>query len=125
MALSLSADGPGRRGRLAQLDRVQFGEVRVWDTTTGKEVASFDVPAAPVYSVALSRDGRLLAAGLDNDIRLWALPSRARSACCAATNRGSRALGVRDRRPGGCASGGLDRTARLWDVLSQDTGRLL
>jgi WD40 repeat protein/tRNA A-37 threonylcarbamoyl transferase component Bud32 len=122
LAMTLSADGRllVAAGGSGVIDPVQFGELRVWDTTTGKEVASLNVPR-PVYTVALSRDGRLLAAGLGNHIQLWDLTTRAPLRLLHGHELDVRALSF---SPDGqaLASGGLDRTARLWDV---PTGRLL
>src|SRR5262249_26679677 len=47
------------------------GEVKLWDTTTGKEVGSLDLPIKPSLA-ALASDAKTLAASLDGDrVRIW------------------------------------------------------
>ena len=45
---------------------------RLWEGTSGRLLATLEGHTGPVYGVALSADGRLLATGsVDGTIRLW------------------------------------------------------
>jgi WD40 repeat protein len=114
--VALSADG--RRAVSCGNDHT----VRVWDTTTGKELRSCSGHTDAVLGVALAPDGRqVLSAGRDGTVRLWDVATgRERHAftglagevwCVAFAPDGKRAL-----------SGGKDGTLRLWDL---DAGREL
>src|SRR5262249_22194691 len=47
------------------------GEVKLWDTTTGKEVSSLDLPFKPALA-ALTPDGKKLAAAVEGKaVRIW------------------------------------------------------
>ncbi|MEU1850374.1 helix-turn-helix domain-containing protein [Streptomyces sp. NPDC019990] len=48
--------------------------VRVWDTTSGRELADVAHPGA--YAAVVSADGSFLATGGGEEIRVWRLPSR-------------------------------------------------
>ena len=59
------------------LASANFGKVRLWDVATGKEVAALDALNGGIYDVALSADGRFLAACDDKKIiRIWDARSR-------------------------------------------------
>jgi WD40 repeat protein len=49
--------------------------LRLWDLASGKELNQFKGHTAPVLSLAISGDGRLLVSGsADNTMRLWQVP---------------------------------------------------
>lgn len=67
---------------LSLLARAEENKVRVWDTADGKIVHTFTVPAAKAQSqegwpldLAMTADGRRLAASTSVDLHLWELPS--------------------------------------------------
>jgi polar amino acid transport system permease protein len=60
-------------GRLATVDR--SGVVQVWDVERGSQVRSFDAIEGESQAVALSADGRLVAAGNGADALVWDVDS--------------------------------------------------
>jgi WD40 repeat protein/serine/threonine protein kinase len=63
--LAFSPDG--KRLATASLD----GTCKIWDTDTWKEVSSLPANGSTFQAVAWSRDGKLLAAGDDDQVVLW------------------------------------------------------
>ncbi|MCX4500953.1 WD40 repeat domain-containing serine/threonine protein kinase [Streptomyces anulatus] len=67
---------------LALLVRAEENKVRIWDTTTGKTVHTFTLPAEKGHTqvgwpleLAITADGGRLAASTGWDLHLWELPS--------------------------------------------------
>jgi WD40 repeat protein len=92
--------------------------VQLWDLAERRVTASFPVPSV-VYSVAVSPDGRLLAAGSMGTVRIWDVktgreselyhtPLRRVPIFCVAFSPDGRTL----------ASGTADCNVRLWDVAA-------
>src|SRR5262249_31592102 len=93
-------------------------EVRVYDAATGKLVRALDCGSA-VSAVALSPDGRTLAAGQSRQLRLWDLASGKEEQVRAGHH--DAVFCVRFSPDGRTvASRSADQTVRLWD---RATGR--
>jgi WD40 repeat protein len=104
----------------------QDGVARVWDTASGRKLATFRGNGAPIYSVAFSPDGRWIANGqwVTNSSEaatatvweaatgrlLLSLNGHAGSVWCVAFSPDGRKL----------VTGSEDRTAKVWDLA---TGR--
>lgn len=111
---------------------VDLKELKLWDTATGKEKATFDVAAnAQCWNLAFSPDGKALAAvgqvgddnvGFDGYVRLF--DAKTGKVLWEQTKaHGDRVWGLAfspDRKT--LASGSNDKTAKLWDAA---TGKLL
>jgi WD40 repeat protein len=90
------------------------GTIRVWDTTSGKEVVTLKANKKEVRSVCFSPDGkRLVSAGLDGTLRIWSpaegkllitLKGHEGGATCVAFSPDGKTI----------ASGGADKEVRLW-----------
>ena len=93
----------------------EFGEVKIWDLSTGR-VLDLRGHTALVRGLACSPDGRRLATGSDDrTIKLWdtttgeevfTLRGHTAGVICVAFSPDGRRI----------ASGGWDRTVRVWDT---------
>jgi WD40 repeat protein len=94
-----------------------WGEVRLWDAQTGREVAQWALPAS-LNHLAFSRDSRLLAgAGGDQAIHLWDVASREEKRVLRGHTKPvfRVAFSLDDQR---IVSGSLDHTLKIWDVMT-------
>jgi WD40 repeat protein len=100
-------------------------EIDLWDTRTRRRSARLTGHEGAVFSVAFSRDGRLLAsASGDRTVRVWDL---AAPKCVAVLSGHPDNVYTAVFHPDGTrlASGGRDRAVWLWDVATrQDVARL-
>ncbi|MBA3936660.1 MAG: caspase family protein [Planctomycetes bacterium] len=116
-----------RDGRLA-VTAGGDGAILVWDLAEGRIDTRFHLPfaadggPAEVSSLAVSNDGRWLAAGGDSAIRLYDLPNRRRVATWQAHTGGVMSL---DFSADGLwlVSGGFDRLVKLWSVETHELVR--
>jgi WD40 repeat protein/serine/threonine protein kinase len=100
------------------------GAVHLWDVQAGAEARVFRGPAVRVRALAVSPDGKRLAAGAahpENTVRLWSVPAGEEVPVLRGHQNEIATLAF---SPDGkrLASGSLDRTVRLWDAL---TGKLI
>jgi WD40 repeat protein len=109
-ALALSRDA--RYAVTAGADKV----IRLWETSTGKELQQFRGHAGPVLTVALSEDGaRVLSGGADKTVRVWDART-GKELHRYAGHEG--AVTCVTFSPDGryAASGSMDKTLCLWQV---------
>jgi WD40 repeat protein len=108
----------------------RLGEIKIWDTTTWAELASWRAHSTKVYGLDFSSDGKLLASGgSDCRIQVWDLATVLKRGTNATTITPQTTLqGHTDQigslmfAPNGrkIVSSGGDGTVRLWDLPSPD-----
>ena len=135
--MAFSADG-GRlvsigsdRGQIRTSDMIRM-EVKTWDLLRGVEVQSFEEAYPSLFGLALSGDGRLLAAGTPDGVSVWDV----------AAHREVRPFPVPSTSPRNLhfssdgrllASDSRNHVVRIWDIatgeqkscLPPDSGRML
>ncbi|HEV3262555.1 MAG TPA: WD40 repeat domain-containing protein, partial [Gemmataceae bacterium] len=89
--------------------------LRLWDLATGRELRRFHTPPAEIRALAISPDGKTLAAGANDTVFLWELASG--KAHGRFPGHGERVWSLAFSPSGRLlASGSLDHTALVWDV---------
>jgi RNA polymerase sigma factor (sigma-70 family) len=94
--------------------------IQLWDTDTGKEVSALPMPGGGAYEIALSPDGKTLAAGgasRDHLIRLWDTASGKECGRCEGHEAGVNALAF-SADGKALASASMDGTVRLWETAT-------
>jgi len=100
--------------------------VKLWNLSTGQELATFDEDVSDILCAAFSQNNQLLAInGKDNQIRIWETSSGRLARTL--TGHGQYVQSV-DFSPDGklLVSGGQDQSLRLWNIESgREIGQLL
>lgn len=97
--------------------------IRLWDTRTNKNVATFDNERA-VTSIAYSPDGTMLASGgSDKSIRVWNVETRKVVKVLSGHTDSVTSIVFSD--PKVLVTGSDDKTVRLWNIPKEkETGRI-
>jgi WD40 repeat protein len=105
--------------------RVVSAQVKVWDASSGKAVATLGGYTDAIGNVAFSPDGKRLAvASWDNSLDVWEVASRRKLFSCRGHAGGVFAVCFsRDGKR--LASGGRDCTVRVWDAATGSERRCL
>ncbi|MHC4176119.1 MAG: WD40 repeat domain-containing protein [Planctomycetota bacterium] len=110
-------------GQLAVGEGTPYGSgaVRVFDVETGKQTHGFEEPAEVVYCLAVSPDGKLLAAGgADAVARVWSIEDK--KPVATLEKHTDWVLGVSFSRDGKLlATAGADRNVWVWDVATWES----
>jgi WD40 repeat protein len=103
---------------------MEANAVRLWDVTTGKELAKLGSHGEGVHAVQFSRDGRVLFSAEDMSVRRWDVASRKELETAAGHLGWVSSLAF---SPDGhtLATTGGDRTVRLWDMAMRQQSRIL
>jgi WD40 repeat protein len=103
--------------QLIALGSTRDGYVKLWNLSTGLELASFDESGSAIRCAAFSRDNELLATGVDHTVELWNVATGGFIRTLRGHTGNVRSMDFSpDRKL--MISGGEDRTLKLWDVSS-------
>lgn len=111
------ATGGGIRSQTAT--PVANGKVQLWDARTGRRIADLGDSPQEVSSLAFSRDGRTLAAGMGAAVHLWDIASHRELGVL--DNPASPVTALAFTPDGATLATGANRTISLWDVRTRQS----
>lgn len=101
-------------------DVASTGMVRIWTMPGAEPVASWAAHADSIFSIDISRDGKLLAtAGADRLAKIWDLASRKELAKLEG-HAGPVVAVAFNPEATQLASGGMDKEIKVWDVKTKE-----
>jgi WD40 repeat protein len=114
-------------GGLDKATEKGWGEIRMWDLTTGKELAVFNWSENRVNSIAFSPDGALLAACSSNgSVSLWDVATSRKKTDPGKNPQGGTGLAFSpDGKTLACGNFVRQMTIKFWDVTSGKEVRTL
>jgi len=93
------------------------GTAKLWDAETGKEQATIEPKAGPVYTVAFSPDGRFVLTGSQNgEVNVWTATTQKRVR--ALSGHADSVEGIAFGPNGMLVTASGDTTAKIWDLES-------
>ena len=89
------------------------GFVKIWELSTGTEIMTFKAHSGEVDSIKISPDGKIIAAGLDDNIRIW--DSTTGNEIMSFKTHEKRVDSIEISPDGKIIATGSGATIRLWD----------
>jgi len=89
------------------------GFIKIWELSTGTEIMSFKAHSGEVDSIEISPDGKIIAAGLDENIRIW--DSITGNEIMTFKTHEKKVDSIEISPDGKIIATGSDATIRIWD----------
>jgi WD40 repeat protein len=107
-------------GRLAS---AAFDGIKLWDLTSGKHLDSLKGNTSDIYSIAPSKDGRLLTSGVGKSVKVWDLRTNECIATLVGHTKDIRAMVCLENNR--LVSAAADETIKLFDLRTHGCSNTL